>query len=319
MSHRVSDDKAGLPLALFLMGPTASGKTELAVELAQRLPCDIISVDSALVYRGMDIGTAKPGPELLRQAPHRLIDICDPTEAYSAARFREDALREMAAISARGRIPLLVGGTMLYFRALQYGLSALPEADPAVRARLEAEAAADGWAALHRRLARIDPDAAARIHPNDPQRIQRALEVHALTGTTLTELQNRDGGQTLPYRLVKLVRSPRDRAVLHERIERRFHRMLELGFEQEVRGLLQRWELTPETPSMRAVGYRQMLAYLRGSHSREQMIERGIAATRQLAKRQLTWLRADREARWLDEEAGNLLAQALKLMENAQT
>ncbi len=319
MSHRVSDDKAGLPLALFLMGPTASGKTELAVELAQRLPCDIISVDSALVYRGMDIGTAKPGPELLRQAPHRLIDICDPTEAYSAARFREDALREMAAISARGRIPLLVGGTMLYFRALQYGLSALPEADPAVRARLEAEAAADGWAALHRRLARIDPDAAARIHPNDPQRIQRALEVHALTGTTLTELQNRDGGQTLPYRLVKLVRSPRDRAVLHERIERRFHRMLELGFEQEVRGLLQRWELTLETPSMRAVGYRQMLAYLRGSHSREQMIERGIAATRQLAKRQLTWLRADREARWLDEEAGNLLAQALKLMENAQT
>jgi len=319
VSHRVSDDKAGLPLALFLMGPTASGKTELAVELAQRLPCDIISVDSALVYRGMDIGTAKPGPELLRQAPHRLIDICDPTEAYSAARFREDALREMAAISARGRIPLLVGGTMLYFRALQYGLSALPEADPAVRARLEAEAAADGWAALHRRLARIDPDAAARIHPNDPQRIQRALEVHALTGTTLTELQNRDGGQTLPYRLVKLVRSPRDRAVLHERIERRFHRMLELGFEQEVRGLLQRWELTLETPSMRAVGYRQMLAYLRGSHSREQMIERGIAATRQLAKRQLTWLRADREARWLDEEAGNLLAQALKLMENAQT
>lgn len=319
MSHRVSDDKAGLPLALFLMGPTASGKTELAVELAQRLPCDIISVDSALVYRGMDIGTAKPGPELLREAPHRLIDICDPTEAYSAARFREDALREMAAISARGRIPLLVGGTMLYFRALQYGLSALPEADPAVRARLEAEAAADGWAALHRRLARIDPDAAARIHPNDPQRIQRALEVHALTGTTLTELQNRDGGQTLPYRLVKLVRSPRDRAVLHERIERRFHRMLELGFEQEVRGLLQRWELTLETPSMRAVGYRQILAYLRGSHSREQMIERGIAATRQLAKRQLTWLRADREARWLDEEAGNLLAQALKLMENAQT
>ncbi|HEC15913.1 MAG TPA: tRNA (adenosine(37)-N6)-dimethylallyltransferase MiaA [Sedimenticola sp.] len=301
------------------MGPTASGKTELAVELAQRLPCDIISVDSALVYRGMDIGTAKPGPELLREAPHRLIDICDPTEAYSAARFREDALREMAAISARGRIPLLVGGTMLYFRALQYGLSALPEADPAVRARLEAEAAADGWAALHRRLARIDPDAAARIHPNDPQRIQRALEVHALTGTTLTELQNRDGGQTLPYRLVKLVRSPRDRAVLHERIERRFHRMLELGFEQEVRGLLQRWELTLETPSMRAVGYRQILAYLRGSHSREQMIERGIAATRQLAKRQLTWLRADREARWLDEEAGNLLAQALKLMENAQT
>jgi len=305
--------------AICLMGPTASGKTDLAVELVQVLPCDIISVDSALVYRGMDIGTAKPVPDVLAAAPHRLIDICDPTERYSAARFREDALREMEAIFSKGRIPLLVGGTMLYYRALQYGLSKLPEADPAVRARLEAEADSVGWMQMHQRLAQIDPAAAARIHPNDPQRIQRALEVFELTGRTLTELQNRDGEQKLPYRLIKLVRAPKDRAVLHRRIAQRFYQMLELGFENEVKGLLARGDLTPDLPSMRSVGYRQMLEYLAGNYSYEQMVERGIIATRQLAKRQLTWLRSEQDAHWLDDEAGNLCAQILKRLESVST
>lgn len=302
------------PLAVFLMGPTASGKTELAIELVRELPCDIISVDSALVYRGLDIGTAKPGPELLAEAPHRLIDICDAAEAYSAARFREDALREMAAISGQGRIPLLVGGTMLYFRALQYGLSEMPAADPQLRARLEAEAVQQGWAYLHRRLAQIDPVAGARIHPNDPQRIQRALEVFELTGVTLTSLQGRDGKQKLPYRLVKLARSPKDRKVLHGRIARRFQHMLELGFEEEVRVLLERGDLSPAMPSLRCVGYRQMCEFLRGECTRERLLERAITATRQLAKRQLTWLRADPQVHWLDEEAGDIKGQAMKII-----
>ncbi|MES9955985.1 MAG: tRNA (adenosine(37)-N6)-dimethylallyltransferase MiaA [Sedimenticola sp.] len=302
------------PLAIFLMGPTASGKTDLAIELTEHLPCDIISVDSALVYRGMDIGTAKPSAEELARAPHRLIDICDPSESYSAAQFREDALREMAEITAAGRIPLLVGGTMLYFRALQYGLSELPAANAAVRARLEQDAALHGWQAMHERLAAVDPAAASRIHPNDPQRIQRALEVYEITGKSLTELQDRDGEQKLPYRLVKLVRAPREREVLHQRIADRFHKMLEQGFEAEVRGLLQQDNLVPDMPSMRSVGYRQMLKYLLGEWDRETMIEKGIVATRQLAKRQFTWLRADTEAHWLDEEAGDVLGQALKII-----
>ncbi len=298
--------------ALCLMGPTASGKTDLALELVQALPCDIISVDSALVYRGMDIGTAKPAPDILKAAPHRLIDICDPTQSYSAARFREDALREMETIFANGRTPLLVGGTMLYYRALQYGLSKLPEADPAVRTALEAEADSLGWAQMHQRLAQIDPAAAARIHPNDPQRIQRALEVFELTGQTLTELQNQNGEPQLPYRLIKLARAPKERAVLHQRITRRFHQMLELGFEDEVRGLLAQEGITPDLPSMRSVGYRQMLAYLTGNLSHQQMVERGIIATRQLAKRQLTWLRSEQDLHWLDDEAGDLCQQTLK-------
>ncbi|MES9937845.1 MAG: tRNA (adenosine(37)-N6)-dimethylallyltransferase MiaA [Sedimenticola sp.] len=303
-----------LPLAIFLMGPTASGKTDLAIALTEHLPCDIISVDSALVYRGMDIGTAKPSAEELARAPHRLIDICDPSESYSAAQFREDALREMAEITAAGRIPLLVGGTMLYFRALQYGLSELPAANATVRARLEQDAALHGWQAMHERLAAVDPAAASRIHPNDPQRIQRALEVYELTGKSLTELQDRDGEQKLPYRLVKLVRAPREREVLHQRIADRFHKMLAQGFEAEVRGLLQQGNLVPDMPSMRSVGYRQMLKYLLGEWDRETMIEKGIIATRQLAKRQFTWLRADTEAHWLDEEAGDVLGQALKII-----
>ncbi|MET0083411.1 MAG: tRNA (adenosine(37)-N6)-dimethylallyltransferase MiaA [Sedimenticola sp.] len=303
-----------LPLAIFLMGPTASGKTDLAIALTEHLPCDIISVDSALVYRGMDIGTAKPSAEELARAPHRLIDICDPSESYSAAQFREDALREMAEITAAGRIPLLVGGTMLYFRALQYGLSELPAANAAVRARLEQDAALHGWQGMHERLAAVDPAAASRIHPNDPQRIQRALEVYEITGKSLTELQDRDGEQKLPYRLVKLVRAPREREVLHQRIADRFHKMLAQGFEEEVRGLLQQGNLVPDMPSMRSVGYRQMLKYLLGEWDRETMIEKGIVATRQLAKRQFTWLRADTEAHWLDEEAGDVLGQALKII-----
>jgi len=312
-THRES----GASLAVFLMGPTGAGKTELAVRLVQELPCEIISVDSALVYRGMDIGSAKPEPELLRRAPHRLIDVCDPGETYSAARFRRDALEAMAAISARGRVPLLVGGTMLYFRALQEGLSRLPEADPSVRARLEREAAVHGWAALHARLTAIDPAAAARIHPNDPQRIQRALEVHELTGVPLSELQGREAPRALPYRLLKLARAPAERAVLHRRIAQRFARMLEAGLEQEVRALLARGNLTPATPALRAVGYRQVIGYLLGEYGREEMIRRGIAATRQLAKRQLTWLRADPELVWILDEDGDPAERALKVLRGA--
>jgi len=289
------------PLAIALMGPTASGKTDLAIELAARLPCDIVSVDSALVYRGMDIGTCKPTPELLEQAPHRLIDICDPSDAYSVARFCADAGREMAAIASAGRIPLLVGGTMLYFRALQQGLSRLPAADPALRARLTAQARSTGWEALHRRLATVDPAAARRIHPKDPQRIQRALEVYEITGRPLSELMGAGARSALPFRLLKLARAPEERAILHQRIEQRFLKMLELGFEQEVRVLWARGDLTREMPSMRCVGYRQMLKYLLIEYTFEQMVQRGIIATRQLAKRQLTWLRSEPDIHWIDD------------------
>ncbi len=291
------------PLAILLMGPTASGKTALALELAARFPCDIISVDSAQVYRGLDIGTAKPGPEVLAATPHRLIDICEPTEAYSAARFRADALGEMAESVARGRIPLLVGGTLLYFRALQQGLSSLPEADPALRARLEGEAETLGWEDLHRRLLAVDPEAGTRIHPHDSQRIQRALEVFELTGRPLSQLQRESGPESpLPYRLLKLVRAPRERAVLRERIAVRFQAMLEAGFEEEVRNLWARGDLTPDLPAMRSVGYRQILNYLLGGSSFGVMIERGVIATRQLAKRQLTWLRAEPDCHWIFDD-----------------
>ncbi|MCU7933475.1 MAG: tRNA (adenosine(37)-N6)-dimethylallyltransferase MiaA [Candidatus Thiodiazotropha sp. (ex Dulcina madagascariensis)] len=304
-----------LPPAIFLMGPTASGKTELAVQLVKRLPLEIISVDSALIYRGMDIGTAKPDSQTLRIAPHRLIDIRDPAERYSAAAFREDALAAMAAITQAGKVPLLVGGTMLYFKALEQGLSDLPGADPTIRARLEAELSQLGLARLHARLARLDPAAGRRIHANDPQRTLRALEVIEITGRTLTELQQGDSGHKLPYSVLKLVRATQDRACLHRRIEQRFHRMLAQGFEQEVKGLLQRGDLSPAMPSMRAVGYRQMLGYLLGQLSRDEMVKRGIIATRQLAKRQFTWLRADSECRWLEEEEdGDVVEQALQLI-----
>ncbi|MDX1252796.1 MAG: tRNA (adenosine(37)-N6)-dimethylallyltransferase MiaA [Gammaproteobacteria bacterium] len=299
-----------LPPAIFLMGPTAAGKTDLAVALARRLSCDIISVDSALVYRGMDIGTAKPGPEVLADAPHRLIDIRDPSESYSAAQFREDALREMARISQAGRIPLLVGGTMLYFRALERGLSDLPSADSAVRVRLEEEAGALGWAALHARLAEVDPAAARRIHPNDPQRIQRALEVYELSGVPMSELYGQGAAPRFPYRALKIIISPADRAELHRRIEVRFRAMLDAGFVEEVERLRGRDDLHPDLPSMRAVGYRQVWNYLDGGLSYHEMVEKGIAATRQFAKRQLTWLRAMQDVVWFDSQA-NILDKVL--------
>lgn len=300
------------PLAIFLMGPTASGKSALAMELVRHLPCDIISVDSALVYRGMDIGTAKPTAEELALAPHRLIDIIDPLDAYSAADFRRDALREMADIVAKGRIPLLVGGTMLYYKALLEGLSPLPEADPGVRAQIELEAATQGWAALHAELCRIDPVAGARIHPNDPQRLSRALEVFRLTGKNLTELTQLQG-EPLPYRTMQFVIAPSDRAWLRERIALRFDTMLAQGFEREVTRLLQRGDLTPSLPSIRCVGYRQMWDYLTGVLSYDEMRYRGIVATCQLAKRQMTWLRGwSHPLHWLESTASDNLAVMLR-------
>jgi tRNA dimethylallyltransferase len=284
------------------MGPTASGKTDLAIALSEMLPVAIISVDSAMVYRGMDIGTAKPSPEELERAPHRLIDICDPAESYSAARFREDALAAMAEITQAGLVPLLVGGTMLYFRALQYGLSNLPRADPAVRAHLEALMAQHGVHELHRRLAEVDPLAAARIHRNDPQRTLRALEVWEVTGRPLSQLQA-EAGIAMPYRAIKLVRSPAQRAILHERINRRFDAMLAAGFVDEVQGLVARGDLHADMPSMRSVGYRQVWAWLRGEYDYDEMAERGRAATRQLAKRQMTWLRSEADCHWLNATA----------------
>ena len=288
-----------LPKAVFLMGPTASGKTGLAIELHKRFPLDIINVDSAQVYRGLDIGSAKPDAATLREAPHRLIDIRDATESYSAAEFRDDALREMKAITVAGRVPLLAGGTMLYFRALEHGLSALPSADAEVRAEIERQADKVGWAAMHEMLRRKDPDAAARIHPNDPQRIQRALEVIALSGRPLSELQ-REAGRGLDYRLLKIVVCPEPRSVLHERIARRFEAMLEAGFAEELKTLHARPDLHPGLPSMRAVGYRQGWEWLDGAYGFEEMREKAIAATRQLAKRQLTWLRREDGALWYD-------------------
>lgn len=274
------------------MGPTASGKTGVAVELYSKLPVEIISVDSALVFKGMNIGTAKPDAETLARAPHHLIDIIDPTGAYSAANFRNDALRLMAEITARGRVPLLVGGTMLYFNALQGGLSNLPEANPAIRAEIEAEAAKIGWPAMHARLAHIDPETAARLQPNDMQRVERALEVFMITGNTITALHLASKGEALPYELLKIALVPSERKMLHERIAQRFDSMLASGFLDEVRALLAKYpELTPESTSMRCVGYRQALEHLAGQYDEKELRDRGIFATRQLAKRQLTWLR----------------------------
>lgn len=306
---------APLPPAILLMGPTASGKTDLAMALRETLPVELISVDSAMVYRGMDIGTAKPSADELARAPHRLIDICDPAEVYSAARFRQDALAAMAEIRRAGRIPLLVGGTMLYFRALQYGLSDLPQADPVVRGRLETLLADEGVQRLHARLAAIDPVAAQRIHCNDPQRTLRALEVWEVTGRPLSDL-HADAGAAMPYRPVKLVRAPTDRPTLHARINRRFDAMLAAGLVEEVDDLVARGDLSPELPSMRSVGYRQVWTWLRGECDRDAMVERGKAATRQLAKRQMTWLRSERDCHWLDG-SGDPLREALKVIRAA--
>lgn len=283
------------------MGPTASGKTALAISLRQKLPVDIISVDSALIYRGMDIGTAKPDATEQSLAPHRLIDILDPALPYSAADFRRDALNAMEEITAAGRIPLLVGGTMLYFKALLEGLSPLPSANPDVRAEIEKKAAEQGWEAIHKELALVDPVAAQRIHPNDPQRLSRALEVYLISGKTMTEL-TKISGESLPYDVYQFAIAPKDRNVLHQRIEARFKQMLTCGFEDEVKSLYERGDLHEDLPSVRCVGYRQMWSYLSGEIDYDEMVYRGICATRQLAKRQITWLRGWNDIHWLDSE-----------------
>ena len=300
-----------LPPAIFLMGPTAAGKTDLAIELARVLPCELVSVDSALIYRDMDIGTAKPDKATLAEFPHRLIDIRDPAESYSAAEFRADALTAMAEITARGRIPLLVGGTMLYFKALLEGLAEMPSADAALRAELEARAQAEGWAVLHAELRAVDPESAARIHPNDPQRLIRALEVYHLSGQSMTvhrqrqATENTAGGASalrqFPYTVAQLAIAPAQRQLLHERIALRFRLMLEQGLVAEVERLRQRSDLHVGLPSIRAVGYRQVWDHLDGKLDAVQMQERGIIATRQLAKRQFTWLRGwQQDVHWLD-------------------
>lgn len=297
-----------------IMGPTASGKTRLAVDLVRRFPFEIVSVDSALIYRGMDIGTAKPDAATLAIAPHRLIDFLDPAQAYSAAQFRSDCLREMEQIRQRGRLPLLVGGTMLYFRALQHGLSPLPGADPALRARLDAQMREQGLESLHARLAEVDPEAARRIHPNDPQRIQRALEVFELSGRPLSAHFAESDPDWRPLRLLKLAVVPHDRGVLHARIEQRFGQMLEQGFVAEVESLYARGDLGLHLPAIRAVGYRQAWQYLAGELSYAQMCERAVVATRQYAKRQLTWLRSEADLVWLDAEAPKLLDRVCELL-----
>ena len=298
------------------MGPTAAGKTNVAVELAARGPFDIVSVDSALVFRHLDIGTGKPAPAMLARAPHRLVDIRDPDQRYSAGEFRDDALHEVAGIRATGRVPLLVGGTGLYFRALEQGLAALPPADPAVRAGIEREAARAGWPAMHARLARIDPASARRMHASDPQRIERALEVHALTGRPMSELlaRGRSGGLVGP--VCRIVLEPVDRSVLHRDIASRFVRMLDAGLIDEVRGLRRRWTLTAGSASMRLVGYRQVWAYLDGACSRTEMMDKSVAATRQLARRQLTWLRADPTAIRVDCHAPDALERVATCVES---
>ena len=289
----MTEQTTSLPPAIFIMGPTASGKTDLAVELMDKYPCELISVDSALIYKDMDIGTAKPDEQTLKRAPHRLISFLDPAESYSAADFRRDALKEMKEVTDAGKIPILVGGTMLYYRALEFGLADMPQADPAIRERLLAEAEAQGWQALHDRLAKIDPVAAERIHPNDPQRLQRALEVYELTGITMTEHHEQAAKDALPYRLLKIALVPSDREWLRQRAALRFDLMIKAGFIEEVEKLYQRKDLHEKLPSIRCVGYRQAWEFLQGKSSFEEMKEKAIVATRQLAKRQLTWLRSE--------------------------
>ena len=279
-----------LPPAILLMGPTASGKTAVAMALADRFPVELVSVDSAQVFRDMDIGTAKPDAATLARYPHRLIDLISPEESYSAARFRTDALATMAAIMAAGKVPLLVGGTMLYFRALLHGLADLPQANPALRAEIDAAAAERGWPALHADLAVLDPSTAARLHPTDSQRIQRALEICRSSGRPMSELLAAAGREKPPYELLQIALLPAERTVLHERIARRFDEMLLAGLDDEVRMLRRKYRLHAGLPSMRCVGYRQVWEAQEGAYGKPEMRERGIYATRQLAKRQITWL-----------------------------
>jgi tRNA dimethylallyltransferase len=306
--------------AIFLMGPTASGKTALAVHLYQHFPVDLISVDSALVYQDMCIGVAKPDEATLKLAPHALIDLIPPTQVYSAASFKQDAEKLIQASLANQRIPLLVGGTMLYFNALQHGLSNLPEADPSVRLELDEEALRLGWPAMHQKLLAVDPPTAQKIQINDAQRIQRALEVYRITGIPLSQFHQQKSAETFPYSLLKIALIPSDRALLHARIKQRFLEMLEDGLVDEVKNLVNKYpSLTPEHPAMRSVGYRQVLAYLNHEYSYEELKERGVYATRQLAKRQLTWLRKMNDVRMIDplnpgylEEASSMVKQFIE-------
>ncbi len=309
--------------AVLLMGPTGAGKSDLAIRLTERFPVEIISVDSALVYRGMDIGTAKPSAEMRARIVHHLVDIRDPATSYSVGEFVRDAERAIEDIWSRGRWPLLVGGTMLYFHALTAGIADLPEADPALRAEIDAMAASAGWAAMHAQLARVDPLAAARIHVNDPQRIQRALEVHRLTGETITALQSRRRTALADAAVIELALAPQMRAVLHASLERRFHAMLAAGLLEEVRGFHRRGDLSGEHPAMRAVGYRQIWQYLTGESTLRQATEKAVAASRQLAKRQLTWLRRRSDAAWFDpthpdvaQSIGDALERSMARLEN---
>ncbi|MCK5889620.1 MAG: tRNA (adenosine(37)-N6)-dimethylallyltransferase MiaA [Methylococcales bacterium] len=285
-----------LPPAIFLMGPTASGKTALAVELAQRLETEIISVDSALVFKGMDIGTAKPTMDERQGIIHHLIDILDPAKAYSTGSFRKSALSLMADISAKGKIPILTGGTMLYFNALFNGLASLPKADPEIRKRLDEALAKYGKEAMHLRLEKIDPESAQRIHPNDPQRTQRALEIYEISGKPMTQFFKESQSEQIPFKKIKVIVAPENRKELHEKIALRFRNMIDLGLIDEVRSLFLRDDLTENLPAIRAVGYRQVWKYLQEEYTMEMMIEKGIIATRQLAKRQYTWLRREQDA-----------------------
>ena len=310
LSSRLSP-VAKYPPAILLMGPTASGKTGVAVDLVRELPCEIVSVDSAQVYRHMDVGTAKPDAATLKIAPHQLIDLIEPDDSYSAARFRDDALTAMREITERGNIPLLVGGTMMYFKTLLEGLSELPEADPAIRMVIDTMAQESGWPAVHKELARVDPETAARLEPNDSQRVQRALEVYFVTNKPMSDLLKKPKYVYFPYTPVKLALLPGDRGELHERIAARFEAMLELGLIGELRKVRAEYALDLEMPSMRCVGYRQTWEYLDGKIGLATLREQGIAATRQLAKRQLTWLRAMKEITEFDCLAGDLSDQVL--------
>ena len=306
------DSNSDLPPAIFLMGPTASGKTALAVQLAQQLETEIISVDSALVYKGMDIGTAKPTAEERKGIPHHLIDILDPAEIFSTGRFRKSALQIMEDISSRGKVPVLVGGTMLYFNALFNGLASLPEANSAVRKKLDEELLAYGKEAMHARLKSVDPVAAERIHPNDPQRVQRALEVYQLSGKPITQFFTEAQQNQIPYRKIKLIVATEDRKQLHEKIAQRFKLMIASGLIDEVSALYHRGDLTEKMPSIRAVGYRQTWSYLQGEYDLDTMMEKAIIATRQLAKRQFTWLRREQDALQYASSENNLSEKVLQ-------
>jgi len=318
--RKISDTQnSERPLAICLLGPTAAGKTALAIELVKRFPCEIVNVDSAQIYRDMNIGTGKPDSATLVLAPHRLLDFLDPSEAYSASRFRSDALREMADIHNNGRIPLLVGGTMLYFKALRDGLAVMPAADPAIRQQISELAQAKGWAHVHAQLQQVDPESALRIHPNDPQRLQRALEIFLHSGRSMTQWHRESNAHPLsagnPFALHFVSIQPHSRSVLHDRIAARFKQMLDDGLVQEVQRLRARGDLDLSMPSMRAVGYRQVWQYIAGELSFDAMVEQGIIATRQLAKRQMTWLRSWDNLHDFDSENPETLELVLKFVD----